>query len=90
MFCWEVNYYSVSRCPNPLDPPPHQVVLSPVPSRQTRRFTISTFQFLDDGVLKDTNEEVSRFTLHRSNMSRADSSQSDSVRIMDNNVYIKQ
>ncbi|XP_058496397.1 uncharacterized protein si:ch73-90k17.1 isoform X1 [Solea solea] len=49
-------------CPNPLDPAPHQAVLSdPQPSSpqgQTRRFTISTFQFLPDGELKDPNEEI--------------------------------
>ncbi|KAG7487129.1 hypothetical protein JOB18_047067 [Solea senegalensis] len=49
-------------CPNPLDPAPHQAVLSdPQPSSpqgQIRRFTISTFQFLPDGELKDPNEEI--------------------------------
>ncbi|KAJ0050612.1 hypothetical protein NL108_005017, partial [Boleophthalmus pectinirostris] len=47
-------------CPNPLDPDPNQIVLSDpkVPARaQTRRFTISTFQFLPDGEFKDSNEE---------------------------------
>ncbi|CAK6953515.1 uncharacterized protein LOC121909971 isoform X1 [Scomber scombrus] len=49
-------------CPNPLDPAPQQAVLSdpqpPSPQAQTRRFTISTFQFLPDGELKDTDEEI--------------------------------
>ncbi|XP_062244544.1 uncharacterized protein LOC133954223 [Platichthys flesus] len=49
-------------CPNPLDPAPHQAVLSapqpPSPRGQTRRFTISTFQFLPDGEFKDPNEEI--------------------------------
>ncbi|KAF0037495.1 hypothetical protein F2P81_010369 [Scophthalmus maximus] len=48
-------------CPNPLDPAPHQAILSdPRPTSQrgqTRRFTISTFQFLPDGEFKDPNEE---------------------------------
>uniref|UniRef100_A0A3B3ZWE6 ZP domain-containing protein n=1 Tax=Periophthalmus magnuspinnatus TaxID=409849 RepID=A0A3B3ZWE6_9GOBI len=47
-------------CPNPLDPDPNQFVVSnpQVPARsQTRRFTISTFQFLPDGEFKDSNEE---------------------------------
>lgn len=50
------------RCPNPLDPAQEQaVILDPQPSTlqaQTRRFTISTFQFLPEGQLKDPNEEV--------------------------------
>ncbi|XP_055081798.1 uncharacterized protein LOC129456717 [Periophthalmus magnuspinnatus] len=48
-------------CPNPLDPDPNQFVVSnpQVPARsQTRRFTISTFQFLPDGEFKDSNEEI--------------------------------
>lgn len=53
---------SLPRCPNLLDPAPQQAVLSdpqpPSPAAQTRRFTISTFQFLPDGEFKDTNEEV--------------------------------
>ena len=56
------NPMLIPRCPNPLDPAPHQVVLSaprpPSPRGQTRRFTISTFQFLHDGEFKDPNEEV--------------------------------
>lgn len=50
------------RCPNPLDPAQEQaVILDPQSSTvqaQTRRFTISTFQFLPEGQLKDPNEEV--------------------------------
>ncbi|XP_054607601.2 uncharacterized protein [Nothobranchius furzeri] len=49
-------------CPNPLDPAPPQTVMSdpkpPSPRSQTRRFTISTFQFLPDGELKDMDEEI--------------------------------
>ncbi|XP_071329433.1 uncharacterized protein [Trachinotus anak] len=49
-------------CPNPLDPAPQQAVLSdprpPSPQGQTRRFTISTFQFLPDGEFKDPDEEI--------------------------------
>lgn len=52
----------LSRCPNPLDPAPQQAVLSdpppPFPQGHTRRFTISTFQFLPDGEFKDPDEEV--------------------------------
>ncbi|KAI3353275.1 hypothetical protein L3Q82_019813, partial [Scortum barcoo] len=48
-------------CPNPLDPAPQQAVLfdprPPSPQAQTRRFTISTFQFLPDGEFKDPGEE---------------------------------
>ncbi|XP_049577798.1 uncharacterized protein [Syngnathus scovelli] len=48
-------------CPNPLDPT-SQVVLSdpqsPSPHAQTRRFTMSTFQFLPDGEIKDLDEEI--------------------------------
>ncbi|XP_077425866.1 uncharacterized protein LOC144054604 [Vanacampus margaritifer] len=48
-------------CPNPLDPT-SQVVLSdpqaPSPHAQIRRFTMSTFQFLPEGDIKDLNEEV--------------------------------
>uniref|UniRef100_A0A8C6SCT4 Zona pellucida sperm-binding protein 4 n=1 Tax=Neogobius melanostomus TaxID=47308 RepID=A0A8C6SCT4_9GOBI len=48
-------------CPNPLDPHPNQVVVSnpqvSVPA-QTRRFKISTFQFLPDGKFMDSNEEI--------------------------------
>ncbi|XP_026158997.1 zona pellucida sperm-binding protein 4 [Mastacembelus armatus] len=52
-------------CPNPLDPAMHQAVLSdpPSPQRQTRRFTISTFQFLTDGEVRDVEEEVGTVTL---------------------------
>lgn len=53
------------RCPNPLDPAPQQAVLldprPPSPQGQTRRFTISTFQFLPDGQLQDPDEEVRTF-----------------------------
>ncbi len=53
---------SLSRCPNPLDPASQQAVLfnpqPPAPQAQTRRFTISTFQFLPDGEFKDPDEEV--------------------------------
>ncbi|CAJ1053473.1 uncharacterized protein LOC117815806 [Xyrichtys novacula] len=49
-------------CPNPLDPAPQQAVLfdppPPSPQAQTRRFTISTFQFLPDGEFKDADEEI--------------------------------
>ncbi|XP_045904326.1 uncharacterized protein LOC123970359 [Micropterus dolomieu] len=49
-------------CPNPLDPAPEQAVLlnprPPSPQAQTRRFTISTFQFLPDGDFKDLDEEI--------------------------------
>ncbi|XP_042340312.1 uncharacterized protein LOC121941554 [Plectropomus leopardus] len=49
-------------CPNPLDPALEKAVLSdprpPSPQAQTRRFTISTFQFLPDGELKDQDEEI--------------------------------
>ncbi|XP_027138282.1 zona pellucida sperm-binding protein 4 [Larimichthys crocea] len=49
-------------CPNPLDPAPQQAVLldprPPSPQAQTRRFTISTFQFLPDGEFKDPEEEI--------------------------------
>ncbi|XP_078021007.1 uncharacterized protein LOC117255135 isoform X1 [Epinephelus lanceolatus] len=49
-------------CPNPLDPALQQAVLydprPPSPQAQTRRFTISTFQFLPDGEFKDPNEEI--------------------------------
>ncbi|XP_074545783.1 uncharacterized protein LOC141805012 [Halichoeres trimaculatus] len=49
-------------CPNPLDPAPKQAVLfdppPPSPQAQTRRFTISTFQFLPDGEFKDPDEEI--------------------------------
>ncbi|XP_034543634.1 uncharacterized protein LOC117815806 [Notolabrus celidotus] len=49
-------------CPNTLDPDQQQAVLfdPPPPSHraQTRRFTISTFQFLPDGEFKDQDEEI--------------------------------
>ncbi|XP_075318456.1 uncharacterized protein LOC142378112 [Odontesthes bonariensis] len=50
-------------CPNPLDPEPPKTVLAypkpaPSPQSQTRRFTISTFQFLPDGEFQDMDEEV--------------------------------
>ncbi|XP_005747120.1 uncharacterized protein LOC102213713 [Pundamilia nyererei] len=49
-------------CPNPLDPAPPQAVPShpqPLsPDAQTRRFTITTFQFLPDGEFKDLDEEI--------------------------------
>ncbi|XP_061686867.1 uncharacterized protein LOC133506600 isoform X2 [Syngnathoides biaculeatus] len=48
-------------CPNPLDPS-SQVVPSDAqlssPPGQTRRFTMSTFQFLPEGEIKDPNEEI--------------------------------
>ncbi|KAL6110121.1 uncharacterized protein ACO6RY_19267 [Pungitius sinensis] len=48
-------------CPNPYDPALEQAVLSDTrpstPPAQTRRFTISTFQFLPDGAFRDPNEE---------------------------------
>nr|XP_057902157.1 uncharacterized protein LOC131100911 isoform X3 [Doryrhamphus excisus] len=49
-------------CPNPLDPATQHVVLShpqpPSPQGQTRRFTMSTFQFLPDDEIKDPDEEI--------------------------------
>nr|XP_020452828.1 uncharacterized protein LOC109958484 [Monopterus albus] len=49
-------------CPNPLDPALKQAVLPdpqpPSSPGQTRRFTISTFQFLPDGDFKDLDEEI--------------------------------
>ncbi|XP_060921325.1 zona pellucida sperm-binding protein 4 [Labrus mixtus] len=49
-------------CPNPLDPALQQAVLlhppPPPPQAQTRRFTITTFQFLPDGEFKDPDEEI--------------------------------
>ncbi|XP_031727888.1 uncharacterized protein LOC116396968 [Anarrhichthys ocellatus] len=48
-------------CPNPYDPALQQSVVSdpqpPTPQAQTRRFTISTFQFLPDGEFRDLSEE---------------------------------
>ncbi|XP_040043635.2 uncharacterized protein LOC120825854 [Gasterosteus aculeatus] len=48
-------------CPNPYDPALKQAVLSDTrpstPAAQTRRFTISTFQFLPDGEFRDPDEE---------------------------------
>ncbi|XP_068583791.1 zona pellucida sperm-binding protein 4 [Cebidichthys violaceus] len=48
-------------CPNPYDPTLQQSLVSdpqpPTPQAQTRRFTISTFQFLPDGEFRDPNEE---------------------------------
>lgn len=45
-----------------MDPAPEQAVIldpqPPGPQAQTRRFTISTFQFLPEGQLKFPNEEV--------------------------------
>ncbi|XP_044045979.1 uncharacterized protein LOC122873393 [Siniperca chuatsi] len=56
---WPLLY---NGCPNPLDPAPQQSVLldpqPPSPQAQTRRFTISTFQFLPDGEFKDPDEEI--------------------------------
>ncbi|XP_035856146.1 uncharacterized protein LOC116040565 isoform X1 [Sander lucioperca] len=56
---WQLLY---NGCPNPLDPALQQAVLSdprpPSPRAQTRRFTISTFQFLPDSELKDPDEEI--------------------------------
>ncbi|XP_011472723.1 uncharacterized protein LOC101164209 [Oryzias latipes] len=49
-------------CPNPLDPSPSKTVLSgpkpPTPQSQTRRFTITTFQFLPAADYKDMDEEI--------------------------------
>ncbi|XP_041840229.1 uncharacterized protein LOC121639097 [Melanotaenia boesemani] len=49
-------------CPNPLDPAPPKTVLShsepSSPQSQTRRFTISTFQFLPDDEFQDMDEEI--------------------------------
>ncbi|TNN83556.1 Zona pellucida sperm-binding protein 4 [Liparis tanakae] len=48
-------------CPNPLDPAQQQALLTgpqpPTPHAQTRRFTISTFQFLPDGEFRNLDEE---------------------------------
>lgn len=61
------NLMFLIRCPNPLDPAlPQTLPSDPPPSNpksQTRRFTITTFQFLPDGEFKDPEEEVriSRF-----------------------------
>lgn len=56
----------IFRCPNPLDPSPSKTVLSgpkpPTPQSQTRRFTITTFQFLPAADYKDMDEEVRRNT----------------------------
>lgn len=50
------------RCPNPLDPALQQSVLlepqPPSPQGHTRRFKISTFQFLEDNGLGEQKEEV--------------------------------
>lgn len=49
------------RCPNPLDPGPQQSVLlePPSPSRgHVRRFTVNTFQFLQDAEVGNQEEEV--------------------------------
>ncbi|CAL8273489.1 unnamed protein product [Gadus morhua 'NCC'] len=51
---WVLLY---KECPNPLDPAPHNVVL-PSPESQTRRFTITTFQFLQKGKTYDLDQEV--------------------------------
>nr|XP_020503346.1 uncharacterized protein LOC109994381 [Labrus bergylta] len=49
-------------CPNPLDPALQKAVLvDPLPpplQAQTRRFTITTFQFLPDAEFKDPDEEI--------------------------------
>lgn len=59
---WLTNSMLLLRCPNPLDPAQHQAVLfdpqPPTPRGHTRRFTISTFQFLPDGQFTDPDEEV--------------------------------
>lgn len=59
---WLTNSMLPPRCPNPLDPAMQEPVLfaphPPSPPAQTRRFTISTFQFLPDGEFKDLDEEV--------------------------------
>lgn len=64
--CYHIGSHLFHRCPNPLDPAPPQAVPShpqPLsPDAQTRRFTITTFQFLPDGEFKDLDEEVSRNT----------------------------
>lgn len=52
-----MDEFLIPRCPNPLDPAPQQDVVS-APLSQTRRFTVSTFQFLPDGEFKDPDEEV--------------------------------
>ncbi|XP_056266397.1 zona pellucida sperm-binding protein 1 [Pseudoliparis swirei] len=48
-------------CPNPLDPALQQALLAgpqpPTPHAQTRRFTISTFQFLPDDEFRNLDEE---------------------------------
>ncbi|XP_062389339.1 proline-rich protein 36 [Sardina pilchardus] len=45
-------------CPNPLDPAPQVTPTPPLPDtpRQTRRFTVSTFQFLTNEDTKDTKD----------------------------------
>ncbi|XP_051940234.1 uncharacterized protein LOC127613305 [Hippocampus zosterae] len=48
-------------CPNPLDPTSQVVQSDPQshsPDPQTRRFTMTTFQFLSEGDIKDLNEEI--------------------------------
>ncbi|XP_077462403.1 uncharacterized protein LOC144078078 isoform X1 [Stigmatopora argus] len=48
-------------CPNPLDPTSQIVppdLRSPSPHAQIRRFTMSTFQFLPKGEIKDLEEEI--------------------------------
>ena len=54
---WSGAPYSLCRCPNPLDPSPHNVVL-PSPGSQTRRFIITTFKFLRKGKPYELNQEV--------------------------------
>lgn len=53
------------RCPNPLDPGLQQSVLleprPPTPQGHIRRFTINTFQFLQDAELRNQEEEVRTF-----------------------------
>lgn len=57
-----VYAHPLHRCPNPLDTAHQQTLLSgpppPSPRGQTRRFTITTFQFLSKGKTSGSNEEV--------------------------------
>ncbi|CAL8332745.1 unnamed protein product [Merluccius merluccius] len=49
---WVLLY---KECPNPFDPAAH---ILPCPESQTRRFTINTFQFLQQGKTDDLDQEV--------------------------------
>ncbi|CAL8332266.1 unnamed protein product [Lota lota] len=51
---WVLLY---KECPNPFDPAAHNVVLAS-PESQTRRFTITTFQFLQKGKTYDLDQEI--------------------------------